>query len=400
MKVVEAAAGFDVKRAQTVGELADALKRQEEATRRLAELETQLKYTQELNKLIEESRKDTSEAYTKSIVTRINVLKEQHKAEMDILNIKTQSREYEDALKVREAAEVRWKEALAIEKKNSDARLLMVDAAEREELSRVQYYSQNKVELAEGTEAARTRFIREAADERRDAIETEMASWKAYAASYQNDAKVQLESQKQLVNLSEARVKNEVDANNKIIAEREKLNQALRQKALDAAAVGGSLADKALAQLEKERPGQFYTQADIDAKVNLMRQQAMAGAQAFDIGGALQASDIRSLREWGGILGQMREKGVSEAEAMHATWQQLGSQFGLRISPEEMVEKTIASPTDTIRTMFEDLKSSSSKALSEIRAMITGADVGGTNFANTIVDMIIRKLEFEAARQA
>jgi len=398
-KVAEESAGLDVKRAQTTGELAEALARQEEATKKLRELEISLNYTKELAKLTEEAHKSTTEATTAAIVNRINVLKEQHKAEMDILNIKSAARQFEDVQKVRGDAEQKMQEAISIGKKLSETRLIMVDQAEREELSRVEYYASNRLEVVEGTERARTEFIREAADERRTAIDTEAAAWRTYAAAYQDNAKVQMEAQRHLVSLNEARVKNEVDANNKIISEREKLNQALRQKALDAAAIGGSLADKALAQLEKERPGQFYSQADIDAKVELMRQQAMAGAQAFDLGGALQASDIRSLREWGDILGKMREKGVSETEAMHATWQQMGAQFGLRISPEEMVGKTIAEPTQEIHKMFEEVKTQSAQALDQIRSMIAGADVGGVNFANAIVDMIVRKLEFEAAGQ-
>ncbi len=310
----------------------------------------------------------------------------------------------------RKAEQERVKEAeqlgervLKVEETFASVRLKQIEEQEAVELARIDDGGQDKAEAIERGERVREESTRRAAEVRAAALNAEIATWTKLASEYRDNADVQVKANEKIMAASAKRLDVEMDTNRKIIENRKGMIDKLRQQETERAGIGATLEEKAVQSLKK----QGVTQITSDM-VKLEASRLMAWgeyyAKAYDMGGALTEEQFGMAREYQGVAKGLRKTGLGTgatgtARAIGLAEQERGAAYGFRVSPEEMISGAGVSATDVAK-VFAEIPKQTKQALEDIEKMLTSNETGGRNLANMITDMIVRKLELDAQRQA
>ncbi len=243
---------------------------------------------------------------------------------------------------------------------------------------------------------------RRTAEVRKNSLDAETAMWVRFAAMYSDNADVQIKANEKILESTTKRAEVEIDTNKKIIADRTAMVEKMRQQETEKAGIGATLEDKAIASLKKQGISQI-TSSTVKAEASRLMAWGEYYAKQYDLGGSLTDEQLAFAKEYQGAAGKLRSTGLGTGgygvgRSISLAEQARGAAYGFRVSPEEMVYSGAGGPTDVAKVISE-IPKQTQKALNDIKAMLAGEGVGGANLANTIKDMIVRALEFEAARQ-
>lgn len=290
--------------------------------------------------------------------------------------------------------------ALKQEERINGAKMKMIEETEAVALANLDK-DQNAADVAVETERIKEEAVRKGAETRTATVDAEIALWSRLAAEYQGNAEIQIKAQEKINEASLKRLDIERDTNRKIIADRQAVVEAMKKQETEKAGIGATLEDKAVASLKKQGISQI-TSATVKAEATRLMAWGEYYAKQYDLGQSLTAEQLQFAKEYQGAAGGLRKSGLSTGSgtstAISLAEQSRGAAYGFRVSPEEMVYKSGAAVTDVAKVMGE-IPNQVKKALDDVGKLITGTQVGGQSLANTIADMIVRKLEFEAARQ-
>ncbi len=280
----------------------------------------------------------------------------------------------------------------------ADARLSIIKGEAQERLATIETSSMDEEEKVKASESVKEEEVRRGAGVRIGTIEQEIGMWQQLSAQYSENAELQRRANEQIQGLSLERLKIEQDVNSQILADRRAMVEKLRQIEREKAGVGGTLEEKAIARLG-QRGVKAFTQQDIQAEVQAMIGQARETTMQYGFGGAVTAEQFQQARELAGPMGRLRQLGGTPGEALYLSQQRQGAAFGMRVDVDEMISDATSGSADAIRSAFDNVEQAVKTSLENIERMVKDADIGGGMLADSISDMVIRKLEAEAARQ-
>jgi hypothetical protein len=325
--------------------------------------------------------------------------------ELEAAGEKERRKLYQDQVK---DAEVAMERKLKVDKATSDMSVKLLEAREAEELAVLSTSEDTKAEVAERTEQIKESSVRQTAATRMAVLDEEIAGWVRMAALYQDNAEVQVKANEKILESTSKRAAIEIDTNRKIIDDRKQMVEKLKQQEQEKAGVGASLEEKALSSLKKQGFSSINSQM-VKAEASRLYQWGEYYAKEYDRGGALSPEQLEYARDWQGIAQKMRDVGEGgggmyaqtvgqiyeggTGRAIGAAERARGAAYGLRSPYSPSVS------TSDVSTVISEIPKQTKKALEDIKSMLAGEGVGGASLANTIKDMIVRALEFEAARQ-
>ncbi len=402
-KLAKEQSRLDEERAQTAGDIISAMSKEQAATEALTRAQINLTRAEEEQKA---KALEAALAPADVVAAQRDASAKKIAAMEASAGVQRESSAAASEKKILGFAREAMTESLGAFKTYNDAKLSMAEAATADELAQIEVYSMNAEDKARSTERVKEAAAKAGATLRIDAINQEVAAWKHLAAEYPNNIEVQRAAQSKLNELGLQRLNIEKETNAKIVAERQSLIQKLKAQEAEKAAIGGTIEQKAVADLRKAG----YTQITAEMVKSQAENRKKWGeyfSMQFDVMGAsLSPEQFEYMQETAGMEKRRRKADVSTFGAVSYAGQERRASYGFGVSPEDMVSDYTGVGGEGVGTAkamesaFKEVQTQVKTSLDDIKRMLSGEEVGGHNLANVITDMVVRKIEFEAARAA